>query len=63
MDDNTLWFLLAYAVGTGFGYVMGKIASVRDAAGLTIDTLIEGGYLKHRIDENGDVQILKYNEE
>lgn len=57
------WILTAYAVGTGFGYVIGKIASVRDAAELTIDSLIESGYLKHRIDENGDVQILKHNEE
>lgn len=63
MDDNTLWFLAAYVVGTGFGYVVGKVSSVKQAASLTIDALIEGGYLKHRRDSSGEIELIKINEE
>lgn len=63
MDDNTLWFLFAYVVGTGFGYVIGKTSAIRDVASITIDTLIEGGYLRYRHDANGDIELLKINEE
>jgi len=63
MDDNTLWFLGAYIVGTGFGYVVGKTSSIRDVAALTIDHLIEGGYLKYRLDKDGEIELVKLNEE
>lgn len=62
MDDNSLWFIFAYCVGTGFGYWTGKVSSIKDVAGMTIDTLIEGGYLRYR-ERNGEIEILKLNEE
>jgi hypothetical protein len=53
--------LFAYVVGTGFGiWVARPGIKVVEA---TIDNLIAKGYLKHRIDEKGEVEILKYNEE
>jgi hypothetical protein len=60
---GTSWLLFAYAVGTGFGYVLGKTSSIKNAAEVTIDSLIEKGYLKTRRGANGELEILKYNEE
>jgi hypothetical protein len=61
IDQNTAWMLLAYVVGTGFGmWVARPGIKVVEA---TIDNLIAKGYLRHRIDEKGEVEILKYNEE
>ena len=60
-DSNTAWMLFAYVVGTGFGmWVARPGVEVVEA---TIDSLIAKGYLKHRIDEKGEVEILKYNED
>ena len=63
MDDNMLWFLGAYIVGTGFGWVVGKTSSIKEVAGLTIDHLIEGGYLKYRRYKDGEIELVKLNEE
>lgn len=53
------WLFLAYAVGTGFGLWI----NFKFAVGSTIDNLIEKGYLKHRKNADGEIEILKYNEE
>jgi hypothetical protein len=53
------WLFLAYAVGTIFGLNI----SFKGAIGKTIDSLIENGYLKHRKMPNGEIEILKHNEE
>ena len=60
---GTGWLLFAYAVGTGFGYVLGKTSSIKNVAEVTVDSLIENGYLKTRRNEKGELEILKYNEE
>jgi len=60
---GTGWLLLAYAVGTAFGYVVGKTSSIKDVAGVTVDSLIERGYLKTRRGPDGELEILKYNED
>jgi len=53
------WLLLAYVVGTAFGMWV----SFQNAIGKTIDSLIEQGYLKTRKKGDGEVEILKYNED
>lgn len=63
MEPNTVWFLAAYAVGTVFGWVVGKYASARNVAELTVNTLIDQGYLKTRTNSSGEIEILKHNEE
>jgi|TARA_R110002153_G_scaffold171202_1_gene323984 hypothetical protein len=55
------WLLLAYAVGTAYGWWVNR--SGVEVIEKTIDNLIENGYLKHRKDAKGDIEILKYNEE
>ena len=53
------WLLLAYVVGTLFGLYVKQHRAIE----ATIDSLIEKGYLKHRRDANGEIQILKHNED
>jgi hypothetical protein len=60
-DSNAAWMLFAYVIGTGFGmWVARPGIKVVEA---TIDSLIANGYLKHRRDEKGEIEILKYNED
>ena len=53
------WLFLAYAIGTGFGLFI----NFRSVVEKTIDNLIEKGYLKHRKNAEGEIEILKYNED
>ena len=63
MESNELWFLLTYIAGSISGvWLMSDIIS-RGAAKLTIDTLVENGYIKTRIGEDGEVELIKHNEE
>ena len=56
---GTGWLLLAYAIGTAFGMYW----KFQNVIGSTIDSLIENGYLKHRRDANGEIEILKHYED
>lgn len=60
---NTLWFLLAYTAGTAFGWYLGFSKNIKDVTELVIDSLIEGGYLRHRTKSDGEIEILKINED
>ena len=53
------WLLLAYVIGTGFG----MFVNFQRVIETTIDSLIENGYLKTRQKSDGEIEILKYNEE
>lgn len=54
------WILVAYAIGTAYGWLMKPNKSAIEK---TIDSLIANGYLKHRKDAKGEIEILKYNED
>jgi hypothetical protein len=58
----TYWFLFAYTVGTAFGWYMGRTQGLRLGVGVTIDSLIDRGYLKSKITKDG-VVILKIEED
>lgn len=53
------WLILAYVIGTAFGLW----TMFRQAADITIDSLVENGYLRHRKMPDGEIEILKYDEE
>lgn len=57
------WLALAYTVGTLFGLFFNFQSATRRATEITIDSLIDNGYLKHRKDAKGEIEILKYNED
>ena len=58
MADNDLWFLGAYLIGTLMGYWFSR-SSAEEMAGRTIDHLIEQGFLKYKKDDNGEIVLLK----
>ena len=64
--ETHLWLLIAYAVGTLFG-ILKASRNVNAGTSIiieaTMDRLIKDGYIKSRLDENGQVEILKYWEE
>jgi len=53
------WLLLAYTAGTLFGMWV-KFYRVIES---TIDSLVENGYLKYRRKSDGEIEILKINED
>jgi len=53
------WLLLAYVAGTVFGLWYKQRGTVEK----TIDSLIDNGYLKHRKKADGEIEILKHNED
>lgn len=60
--DNAIWFLLAYIVGTGFGYYLGFTANARRIAEITIDALVADGYIKHKVLADGTYELLRLSE-
>lgn len=61
-----LWLLIAYTVGTLFGRSSIKSKYELDTGKIieaTIDRLIQDGYVKSKKNENGEVELIKYNED
>lgn len=62
MDDTTVWFFGAYAVGTVMGMLFGYSSGTRRGVENTVDQLVKNGFLRHRTNKDGDVEILKFNQ-
>jgi hypothetical protein len=60
--ESIYWFGLAYLVGTGFGFWIGRNYGIAQGITVTLDTLVDGGYLKTRIDNDGEVDLVKLDE-
>ena len=56
------WMLFAYTAGTAIGWWFSYQAKVQDTIELTIDSLIENGYLKTR-GVGSNKEILKHWED
>ena len=56
---SELWLFIAYATGTVFGLWMGYRSRAETIIEMTIDSLIEQGYLRSRKDSKGDIELLK----
>ena len=63
MDDTTLWFFGSYIAGTVIGLGFGYASGARKAIEATIDQLVKNGFLRHRKNKDGDIEILKFNHE
>lgn len=66
LTSTHLWLFIAYAAGTLFGIVKSSRNVSAGSAIIieaTMDRLIKDGYIKSRLDKNGQVEILKYWEE
>ena len=59
---NVLWLFFAYALGSVFtGYVFYQ-SGTRNGISNTIDSLISQGFLRHKKDKDGEVEIIKWND-
>lgn len=56
------WLLMAYVLGTVIGYYWGRERGALYAAESALDALIAGGYIRSSEDENGEIQIHKWDE-
>lgn len=57
-----LLFVLAYVVGTVFGYWIGNRSGFANGVVATIESLVEEKFLRTRT-RKGELEIIKYNEE
>ena len=61
------WFLLAYIVGTGFGLWVGYNKGMSDGVSIgvtsSVENLIDNGYLKTKRLANGEMEILRHDED
>lgn len=56
------WLLFAYVAGSIVTYFLMLKATFIDASGRTIDMLIENGFLRHKKNADGEIEILKWND-
>jgi len=61
LNETTLWFLGIAVVFTVVGYFWGSQTRTKDIVSVTIDSLINEGYLKTR-GTGKDMVILKWRE-
>jgi len=59
--ENVLWLFGAYVTGSAATYLLMLKTTYVDAAGKTIDQLIKNGFLRHKKNSDGEIEILKWN--
>lgn len=53
------WSMIVfYVVGTVFGLWAGRKMQVDDVVDRTLEVLIENNFVKHTIDENGEIELI-----
>ena len=57
------WGWLAYVAGTVIGFYFGYRFAVDKVATATIDSLIEQGYLRSNKKIDGEIEVLKWNDD
>jgi len=61
-SENVLWLLGAYVAGSAATWYLFLKKNFLDATEATIDTLIDNGFLRVRKSDNGELEILKWDE-
>lgn len=59
---DLFWLLIAYASGTLFTIFFLRHSLSENVIEKTIDGLIAQGFLKYKKDKNGEIEILKWND-
>ena len=57
-----MWLLTAYVLGSGFSAYIFHRSGTRSGIENTIDSLVDQGFLRHKTDTDGEVEILKWND-
>ena len=65
MNYTELWLLITAIVFTFVGMSFKRSSGyiVKDVIEATVDRLIEDEYIKTRLDDEGNIQLMKYHEE
>jgi hypothetical protein len=58
---NLLWLGLAYCVGSYAGYLIGR-GKMEETIDITLESLMNNGFLRYKKDQDGNVEIMKWNE-
>ena len=61
LEFTEFWFFIVAIVFTGVGYYFGISWNIERLTSLILDNLIRDGYLRHRILDDGEVELLKWN--
>jgi len=56
--EPVYWYGLAYIIGTGFGFWIGSRYGIGKGILVTLETLVEDGYVKTRT-VNGELDLIK----
>tara|TARA_B110000977_G_C10898267_1_gene424197 strand:- start:421 stop:645 length:225 start_codon:yes stop_codon:yes gene_type:complete len=56
--EPVYWFAIAYIVGTGFGFWIGSRYGIGKGVVITLETLVNGGYVKTRT-VDGELDLIK----
>ena len=59
--ENIMWLLGAYLAGSFATYYLFLAQNFKNATEATIDALIDKGFLRHKKDADGEIEILKWN--
>lgn len=62
MLEYNIWLLVVSVIFTFVGYYMGKRDALIEAASSAVDVLIAEGYLRYKRSQNGEIEIIKWNE-
>ena len=54
-SEDVLWLFGSYLAGSAVTYILFWKATVIDVSTRTIDTLIDGGFLRHKRTEDGEI--------
>ena len=57
-----MWLLAAYVAGSGATWYLFLRQNFLNATEATIDSLIDNGFLRYKRGDDGELEILKWNE-
>jgi len=60
--ENVMWLLVAYVLGSAFSAFIFHRSGTRNGIENTIDSLVDQGFLRHKKDNDGEIEILKWND-
>lgn len=60
--ENVMWLFGAYIAGSCATWYLFLRQNFLNATEATIDSLIDNGFLRHKRDKDGEVEILKWNQ-
>ena len=60
--ENIMWLLTAYIAGSCATWYLFLRQNFIKATEATIDSLIDNGFLRYKRSDDGEVEILKWNE-